>query len=156
MSRLRAASHQDLDHFQQVCRRAGVKVTHQRIVIYKAVAGSNEHPDVETVFRSVRRQLPTVSLDTVYRTLWLLADLGLISTLGPPRERVRFDGNTSKHHHFICSNCGLAQDFTSPEFDALPVPQGIERMGRVDATHVELRGLCSRCLGEHRENGESL
>ena len=135
-----------LRRFQDVCRRSGVKVTHQRILIFQAVAGTDQHPDADTVFKTVREQAPTVALDTVYRTLWLLKDLGLISTLGPPRERVRFDANTSRHHHFVCVRCGLAKDFHSPEFDDLPVSETVKAIGQVQLAHVELRGLCSRCL----------
>lgn len=125
-------------------------MTHQRMVIYQAVAGTDQHPDVETVHLAVRENMPGISLDTVYRTLWLLKDLGLISTMGPPRAKVRFDGNTRSHHHFVCDKCGLAQDFTSPEFDRLPVPPDVRELGSVEAAHVELRGLCSRCLDDER------
>ena len=64
------------------------------------------------VFEGVRERMPTVSLDTVYRTLWWLKDLGLITTLGSSRERTRFDANLSRHHHFVCVQCGLTRDFS--------------------------------------------
>ena len=67
--------------------------------------------------------MPTVSLDTVYRTLWMLHDLGLVSTLGPKRESVRFDANLAQHHHCVCVRCGLARDFESADLDALRVPE---------------------------------
>jgi len=63
-----------------------------------------------------------VSLDTVYRTLWMLNDLQLIATLGPRRESVRFDANLEPHHHYICVRCGLAKDFESGELNALASP----------------------------------
>ena len=139
-----------LDHFQEVCRRAGVKVTHQRMVIFQIVAETDAHPDAEAVYTAARKHVPTISLDTVYRTLWLLRDLGLIATLGPPRERVRFDANTGRHHHFVCAKCAQAKDFYSSEFDELPIPDDVKAMGSVELTHVELRGLCSSCLEEER------
>src|SRR4030065_507057 len=64
--------------------------THQRREVFRGIAGSTEHPDAETVFRGVRARVPTVSIDTVYRTLWLLHGLGLGTTPGPPRGGVRF------------------------------------------------------------------
>jgi Fur family peroxide stress response transcriptional regulator len=105
------------ERLHEVFRRAGLKLTHQRMVIYQAVTGNDQHPDAETVHRTVREQMPSISLDTVYRTLWLLRDLDLISTMGPPREKTRFDGNTSRHHHFVCAKCGLVQDFSNSDFD---------------------------------------
>jgi Fur family peroxide stress response transcriptional regulator len=134
-----------LEHFRDVCRRAGMKLTHQRTEIFREVAGTDDHPDAQTIYERVRERVPAMSLDTVYRNLWLLNDLGLIATLGPPRERARFDANMTSHHHFVCSRCGVASDFYSQEFDELRPPAEVESMGSVEATHVELRGLCLRC-----------
>ena len=102
-------------------------------------------PDAETVFQGVRKRIPTVSLDTVYRTLWLLNDLGLIATLGPPRGRARFDANLSRHHHFVCVRCGLTRDFYSGKFDVLRLPASVKAIGEVETTRVEVRGICVKC-----------
>jgi Fur family peroxide stress response transcriptional regulator len=136
---------QRMARFDQVCREAGVKLTHQRLEIFREVAESEEHPDADTVFHGVRERMPTISLDTVYRTLWLLTDLGLIETLGPPRERARFDANLDRHHHFVCVECGLTRDFVSDAFDGLPLPRAVGDIGRVLSTHVEARGVCRAC-----------
>jgi Fur family peroxide stress response transcriptional regulator len=132
-------------HFEEVCRAAGVKRTHQRIEIFREVARSGDHPDAEAVLRGVRQRVPTVSLDTVYRTLWLLDDLGLIHTLGPARERTRFDANLRRHHHFVCERCGLTRDFESEALAELPLPESLRAIGEVKATHVEVRGVCHEC-----------
>ncbi len=135
-----------LEHFKDVCSRGGMKLTHQRMEIFREVARTDEHPDAETVYKGVRERVPTVSLDTVYRTLWFLLDLQLISTLGSPRERIRFDANMSSHHHFVCTRCGMVHDFHGPEFDALTISDAVKGLGSVERTLVEVRGLCSRCL----------
>jgi Fur family peroxide stress response transcriptional regulator len=136
---------QRMASFADALRGSGVKVTHQRLEIYREVLQGSDHPDAEASYQGVRARVPTVSLDTVYRTLWLLSGLGLIGTLGEPRERVRFDANTLPHHHFICEACGAAMDFTSSEFDALAVPAAAAKLGQVQRTYVELRGLCNQC-----------
>jgi len=136
---------QRMARFEQVCRDAGVKLTHQRLEIFRELAGSEEHPDAEEVHRGVRERMPTVSLDTVYRTLWLLTDLGLIRTLGPHRERARFDANLDRHHHFVCVSCGLTRDFVSDTLDGLRLPRAVRDLGRVETTHVEARGICRAC-----------
>ncbi len=153
------ADRQDpIEHCRQVLRAAGVRVTHQRLEVFREVLGSRSHPDAESVFRGVRDRLPTVSLDTVYRTLWLLNDLGLITTLGFPHERHRFDGNTRPHHHFVCTRCGLTGDFYSEELDGLAVAEVVSEFGVADRTQVEVRGLCRSCLEENdrarRKEGE--
>lgn len=134
-----------LDGFKSAAAAAGVKLTHQRLEIFREVASSLEHPDAEAVLRCVRKRMPTVSIDTVYRTLWMLNELGLVTTLGPRRESVRFDANLEHHHHYVCVRCGLARDFESAELGALRVPASVQELGRVITTQVEVRGVCSRC-----------
>jgi len=133
-------------------KRRGLKLTQQRLEIFNEVAGSGDHPCAETIYRVVRKRLPTVSLDTVYRTLWLFLDLGLIATLGPARERVRFDANITPHHHFVCRQCGTAYDFCSPELDRLEVPGEIEVFGQGEKINVEVQGLCRKCLKNGTES----
>jgi Fur family peroxide stress response transcriptional regulator len=136
--------------FEKVCRDAGVKLTHQRIEIFREVARSGDHPDAETVLRRVRRRLATASMDTVYRALWLLTDLGLVKMLGPSRERTRFDANLGRHHHFVCVKCGMTRDFTSDALDGIRPPASVEEFGQVEETHVEVRGVCHGCSKKKR------
>ena len=136
-----------MDRFEDVVRRAGVKLTQQRIEIFREVARTVDHPDIETVFRGVRKKMPTISLDTVYRTLGLFADLGLVTTVRPLNARVRFDANTNVHHHFICTGSAARSWISSDrDFDALKVPHAATRLGRVESRHIELRGMCAACL----------
>lgn len=141
----RTPRHERLLHWQTAARQAGVKLTHQRLEIFRELAGNEAHPDAEAVFRAVRERVPTVSLDTVYRTLWLLHELGLITTLGPRREAIRFDVNLEPHHHFVCVRCGLVRDFESDELDALHVPEAVRQLGGVLEARVEVRGVCATC-----------
>ena len=151
---------QRMDHFKEVLRRSGIPVTHQRLEVFGEVAKSVHHPDVESVYRGVRKRVPTISLDTVYRTVWLLLDLGLVTTLGQRREKVRFDANLSSHHHFVCSECGMTRDFYSKDLDGLKVPESVNSFGHVETTHVEVRGVCLQCVGKRKtepdnsKNGE--
>ena len=136
--------------FVEACRRQGVKATHQRTEILRELAGTEEHPDAETVFKAVRQRIPAISLDTVYRTLRLLEDKGVISRVGSIRDRARFDANTDKHHHFVCSECGLIRDFHSDALNDVPAPAEVQGMGRVDSVYVELRGRCRKCQEKDR------
>ena len=134
--------------FEEACRVAGAKLTHQRTEIFREVARTGDHPDAETVYRRVRARIPAVSLDTIYRTLWLLVDLGLIQTLGTGRDRARFDANLDRHHHFVCVKCGLTKDFYSTDFDDLALPDSLKEIGEAEVTHVEVRGVCLACAGK--------
>ena len=137
---------QRMQHFEAVCRSEGIKLTHQRMEIFREIAQTEDHPDAEQVFKRVRDRIPTVSLDTVYRTLWLLNDLGLVMTLGSSRERTRFDANLDNHHHFICGQCGFTRDFYSDDLDNINLPDSIDALGNIKGTHVEVRGVCRECV----------
>src|SRR4051794_10000175 len=104
-----------LEHIKATVKAAGIKLTHQRLEIFREIATSVERPHVEAVCRAVQARMPTVSLDTVYRTLWLLHDLGLAKALGSQRDGVRFDANLLQHHHYVCVRCGLIRDFESTD-----------------------------------------
>ena len=130
--------------FFATCQSAGVKMTQQRIEIFREVALSSRHPDAAAVFENLRGKMPSLSLDTVYRTLWLLRDLGLINALGAPKESTRFDANLSHHHHFVCDKCGLTQDFESSLYDR--PPEAVKELGLAIETRVEVHGICKSCI----------
>ncbi len=134
--------------FESVCRERGVKITHQRLEIFREVARTDDHPDAEQVYVRVRERLSRVSLDTVYRTLWLLKDLGLIVTTSRGQERTRFDANLTEHHHFVCTQCGLTRDFYADALDAVTMPEAVGGYGRIESSHVEIRGICHGCIGK--------
>jgi Fur family peroxide stress response transcriptional regulator len=138
-------SERRLQTFQGAVKQAGVKLTHQRIEIFRELAKTEEHPDAETIFSAVQERVPTVSLDTVYRTLWMLRDLGLLKTLGPDRDAVRFDANLEPHHHYVCVSCGLVRDFESEKLNNLPIRAAVKDFGSVVEAQVEVRGLCASC-----------
>jgi Fur family transcriptional regulator, peroxide stress response regulator len=146
---------QRLAGFEEVCRNTGAKLTHQRMEIFREVIQTDEHPDVEKVFKGVRKRVPTVSMDTVYRTLWWLKDLGLVTMLGPPRERARFDANLSRHHHFVCTQCGLTRDFYSEEFDNLELPDSVPSIGKAEKIQVEVKGLCVKCAATGKPDAKN-
>lgn len=142
-------------HFKEVTQKAGIKLTQQRLEIFRAVAESVDHPSADVVLKALRPRMPTVSLDTIYRTLWLLSDLGLLSTLGPKREVVRFDANLTHHHHYVCVRCGLARDFESADLNALRIPESVEAFGSIAATHIEIRGICLGCANKEIKDGKN-
>ncbi|MCX5742608.1 MAG: Fur family transcriptional regulator [Proteobacteria bacterium] len=146
---------QRLEHIKTVAKQAGVKLTHQRLEIFRELAATTAHPDADTLFRSVQHRVPTVSVDTVYRTLWMLHDLGLVTTLGPERDGIRFDANLDPHHHYVCVRCGLVADFESAALDALHVPDAVKQLGSIADAHIEVRGVCTSCQAARADDPSS-
>jgi Fur family transcriptional regulator, peroxide stress response regulator len=138
-------------HFEQLCRHHGLKITRQRTEVFRELACSEEHPDAETVYRRVRRRIPAISLDTVYRILAALEKLGLIHKAEILFHRGRYDANTDRHHHFVCTQCGEVRDFYSEAMNHLPIPKSIKTLGDIQSTHVQIRGVCLACANKSHE-----
>ncbi len=148
---MNSQTHGEIERFIRACRDSALRVTPQRIAIYREVSRTEEHPDAETVCSRVREDMPTVSLDTVYRTLTTLEEHGLISRVEMPSGPTRFDANTDKHHHFVCSECGRIHDFYSGVLDEFAPPPEVARLGTVDSVHVQLRGVCAHCEARRQQ-----
>jgi len=131
--------------FVDECRGSGLKVTHQRTEIFRELAATAEHPDAETIYTRVRRRIPAISRDTVYRALSALEARGLIRKAEVLLHRARYDANIDQHHHFVCTHCGLVRDVSDKALGGLAIPRSVGTLGRVESAHVQLRGICSDC-----------
>jgi len=145
MATSRAEMDRRMRRFANECRQSGLKVTHQRTEIYRELACSEEHPDAETIYERVRRRVPAISRDTVYRTLSALEERGLVRKAGVLFHRGRYDANIDQHHHFVCTDCGLIRDVPDKALGGLELPTSLGTLGRVESAHVQLRGVCSDC-----------
>lgn len=134
-----------MDAFQAKCRQAGLKVTPQRMAVYKVLIKSRKHPSAEMVFRKVREEIPNISLDTVNRTLLTLAEIGAASIVEGSGDVKRFDGRLETHQHFKCVKCKRIFDFHYKPFDKIPVPKNISRQFNVLKKTVYLEGICNLC-----------
>ena len=144
-----------LERFVDVCRQKGLKITPQRLEIFRELASTGEHPTAEALFNGIKARMPTVSLDTVYRTLNTLQEYGLVTRVEVLDERSRYDANLDRHHHLVCLRCDTVQDLYWPDADRMPLPAVVEDWGNVHQLHAELRGLCSACLVKSRESDSS-
>lgn len=89
----------------------GLKATPQRVAIYEYICSRKDHPTTDQVYHEVRRRYPTISLATVYQTLHLFTNLGLLQELELGDNVSRYDPNTSLHANIICRGCGKIQDY---------------------------------------------
>ncbi|UCF17879.1 MAG: transcriptional repressor [Phycisphaerales bacterium] len=131
--------------FTALCRKAGLKVTPQRIAIYRELIKSDEHPSAEMLHAKVRRIYPNISLDTVNRTLLTLSEIGAAIIVEGSGDAKRFDGELEKHQHFKCVRCKRVVDFHHERFDNIVVPAEIEGRFTVLRKSVYLEGICDMC-----------
>lgn len=126
-------------------RAHGRKITAQRQCIFRALAGDVTHPSAERVHEKVRREMPTVSLKTVYQTLNDLAELGAISVLDVGTGSARFDPNVETvHHHLVCRSCGKVRDLAT-DLPGVTVSRRAAQGFDVESAEVVFRGLCDEC-----------
>ena len=132
--------------FREFSRQIGLKLTHQRLVIFNVLSSMLNHPSAEDVFEEVKNRIPTIAFDTVYRTLALFERHGLISKVNYLDSRTRYDSVAERHCHLICTRCRKIEDFTWPEVDQLQIPEETKLWGSIKNKYIELRGLCQDCL----------
>ena len=134
-----------VEAFRAQCRQAGLKVTPQRTTVYRTLLTSTEHPSADAVFREVRRQFPSISLDTVNRTLLTLNKIGAAFIVEGSGDAKRFDANLQTHQHFKCVRCKRIIDVHHEPFNKIDVPRNLRDRFTVLRTTVYLEGLCDRC-----------
>ena len=130
-------------------KEEGHRITPQRLAILKVLAKSENHPEVEWVHRRIKKDFPTTSLATVYKTITLLKDLGQVLELGFADRGSRYDGNRPyPHPHLICTECEAIVD---PEFPAMEkLAQEMAKESGFQITHhrLDFFGLCPKCRKE--------
>jgi Fur family peroxide stress response transcriptional regulator len=126
-------------------RRHAVRLTRQRAAIYTALAGTTSHPTADDLYRTVKRQHPIISRNTVYYTLGVLRKAGLAQEVNIGHEVARFDGNVTLHHHLICLGCRQIMDVTDDELNQLAVSRGQAKGFRILRHRVEFHGYCADC-----------
>jgi Fur family peroxide stress response transcriptional regulator len=135
-----------LEIFYNRCREHKLKITPQRVVVYKALIASSEHPSAEAVYDKVKGVLPNISLDTVNRTLNTLNEIGAAFVVEGSGDVRRFDGNLENHQHFKCVKCRKIFDFQSEPLDNTETLKKLEERFRVLRITVYAEGLCQMCL----------
>jgi len=128
-------------------------VTPQRLAIFRRLAETDCHPSAEELYAAVRREMPTLSLATVYKTLDTLATIGLVRPVSRLGARGRWDANLAPHHHLVCTVCGKVTDVMEPRLEAAARPASAvaARHGFEAAGHsVEIFGRCAACRGRRR------
>ena len=132
------------DDLTSLFRSRGRKVTPQRQCIFRALQGNDSHPSAEVIYATVRAEMETVSLKTVYQTLNELAEMGEISILDVGRGAARFDPNVGIHHHLVCEKCGRVRDLEA-DYSFLSVPPDQDHGFALTGAEVVFKGLCPDC-----------
>lgn len=126
-------------------RAQRIAVTPQRLAVLASLQSRRDHPTAAQIFQEVRRQLPAISFNTVYKTLEVFFRKGLVIKVNPLHEVARYDGETSRHAHLICRGCHYIIDLDwEPPGDLFFSPEDL-RGFQVEQQSLTLWGLCPQC-----------
>lgn len=129
---------------------AGVRMTPQRIAILREVRDAGGHMTAGEIYERVRAKNPTVAYGTVYRTLHLLAEHGVILEFPFGDQASRFDGRTERHDHVHCTVCGQLVDVDVPSA-LLARHVAEEQTGFIIEGHQTIfSGACPKCQFDGR------
>jgi Fur family peroxide stress response transcriptional regulator len=117
----------------------------QRDTILKVVMNTKTHPRADWVYEQVRKEIPNISMGTVYRNLKSLAEAGEIYQLELAGSTSRFDGNMDNHYHFRCKKCGDMYDLDEPVDRSIEKRIAQKTGFKITQQRLELLGLCTKC-----------
>jgi Fur family ferric uptake transcriptional regulator len=128
-------------------RKRGYKITPQRSAVIKAIAGTHEHLTPAEIHDKAQRDKPRIGLVTVYRTMEILAEVGLICELhsGGNCRSYLLRRPAVHHHHLICSECGQVVDFTDCDLSDLERRLSTETGFHMQSHLLEFLGRCPSC-----------
>jgi len=133
--------------FKEICVEKGMKITPQRSLIFDVLSEAKDHPAADAIYKRVRKSMPNISFDTVYRTLLLFAEKGMVSLVEGYGEQKRFEPNDHNHHHCRCVKCHSIIDFCNDFYDSIQVPEELSGKFQVINKRVVLEGICAKCRG---------
>lgn len=134
-----------------VLRDVGIRPTPQRVAIYETLKGTTRHPAADAIYEALKNDFPSLSLNTVYDTLNIFTEAGLIRKLAMRENISRYDGNPAPHGHFVCVRCGRVEDLrpaVDRELERIDSLLKNEIDGRIIDTDYRFYGYCTECERE--------
>ncbi|MEK7483181.1 MAG: transcriptional repressor [Planctomycetota bacterium] len=134
----------------QKLRQAKLKITPQRLEIYRALLEHTGHASPEELYQILHSALPSCTLATIYRTLELFSQAGLIVPVLYMGSKKRYENRLKPHHHFVCMVCQKIQDLP---LETLTVPQVPKKLSgcTVFEVQVHFMGLCETCVSKNKK-----
>lgn len=133
-----------LDKVVEKFKSKKLKITPQRLGIFKILDKNPMHPSAEDIFKEIRKIYPTISFTTVYKTLEILEEQGEILKITIDGQRKHYDPNTNMHHHIICLMCNkisdIREDYLKPKLSKEILDEFTPSIYQ-----ISFYGTCKRC-----------
>jgi Fur family ferric uptake transcriptional regulator len=130
----------------QTLKEKGYRMTPQRIMVLDALHSVDKHISAEEIYAQVKARYPYANISTVYRTLDLLKELGMVNEIDLDDGRVRYHlSEKGHHHHLVCSKCGSIIDLPESALLKLSETLAKEYKFKADLKHLAVFGVCADC-----------
>ncbi len=150
--RMRASVAERIREFRQRCRAAGLALTPQRETIFRAVVESQGHPSPEQIYERVKRQIPAISLATVYKNIHTFLAAGLLQEVTLHHGALLLESNPEEHHHLVCAGCRAILDLEQDAIDPVRFRRKPPAGYRILRQRVEILALCPDCARKQTQN----
>jgi Fur family peroxide stress response transcriptional regulator len=134
-----------MDNITTIFKEKKLKLTPQRIAVYKYLQSTKEHPSAEVIYKALQPTYPTMSLATVYKALKTLIEVELIIELNVGEGNFRYDGNMSSHPHIQCISCSRVDDIEGISFSNAREDVKQYTSYEVISSKIYFYGLCQSC-----------
>jgi Fur family peroxide stress response transcriptional regulator len=126
---------------------SGLKVTPQRISVYEAIISMEDHPTAEMIRAEVAKKIPTISLGTVYKTLEVFVNKGLIRKIRTEEDVMRYDPVLEKHHHLYCQKTNTIADYYDEQLNQIIR----DYFKQKDISNFKIEDVKVHIIGEFKE-----
>ncbi len=133
-----------VDNLVEKFKNKRLKITPQRLGIFRILEGNSTHPSAEDVFKEIRESYPTISFTTVYKTLEIMEKMGEILRVTIDEQRKHYDPDTNVHHHIICSKCNKISDIKK-EYVKPRLPREVLDEFTPSSYQISFYGTCKKC-----------
>ena len=140
-----------MERIKNVLNKKSIKPTYQRLKILEYMdRNTKNHPTVEMIYEELLKDIPTISITTIYNTMNTFLEKGLVYGVTITGTEVRYDFNTNPHHHFLCKECGRIMDINVK----CPFAERNKNSvcgHQIEEVHGYLKGICKDCLKKSKK-----
>jgi len=139
----------DTRDLEKLLKMHNIKPSHHRMRIYQYLVERRNHPNVDMIYRDLLQEIPTLSKTTLYNTLNLFVERGIVTLITIEENETRYDADISLHGHLKCNKCGQIYDIRLKT--SLLDISGLDKF-EVNESHIYFKGICPRCLNNRDDH----
>lgn len=137
------------EEIKEILKERNINLSYQRLRVLEYLTKNRNHPTVEQIFTGLQKEITTLSKTTVYNTLRILAEAGLVRVINIEDNEIRYDIEVENHGHFKCEACGTIYNFN---IDIDSMTSADLRDFKINDKNIYFKGVCPRCLSNINKN----